>query len=221
MSVLNLGSSNLGKKAAQAVLSGDGFDLAVASPSRSSSNPNTPSNAVASPPQSIINTESKSSEAVPSTPTSDLPPDWTQVKSPDGSLFYYNTKTGESTWTLPGSDAKLTPPTDAAPLSSETASLSTATAASVSSNSTIDEKLPPGWITAEADGKRYYFNEATGESSWFPPDKDGKIQPTNVVVQGSEAEGLPPGWEAAKTAEGNIYYFSATLGTSSWTKPTA
>ena len=39
--------------------------------------------------------------------------------------------------------------------------------------------LPPNWRSAKAaDGKEYYFNELTGETSWTFPSGNGAAAPT-------------------------------------------
>jgi len=48
-------------------------------------------------------------------------------------------------------------------------------------------ELPPHWRTAQAaDGKEYYFNEMTGETSWTKPDEvnaeQGRSSPATVSV---------------------------------------
>ena len=48
----------------------------------------------------------------------------------------------------------------------------------------MTQDLPPNWRSAkDSDGKEYYFNELTGETSWtFPqPDGGGKPPPVEAV----------------------------------------
>ena len=40
-----------------------------------------------------------------------------------------------------------------------------------------DVNLPPNWRTArDSDGKEYYFNELTGETSWSLPEAEPPAQ---------------------------------------------
>ncbi len=48
-------------------------------------------------------TEERSSPVSPS-----LPPDWTEHKTSSGHLYYYNTSTGQSSWTRPSETADST-----------------------------------------------------------------------------------------------------------------
>merc|ERR1719482_85806 len=69
--------------------------------------------------------------------------------------------------------------------------------------------LPLGWemTTDPNTGKPYYFNRATGQSSWTPP---GAVAPATLpAAAASPAAALPAGWEAAADpATGKTYYFN-------------
>jgi len=85
--------------------------------------------------------------------------------------------------------------------------------------------LPPGWESAPdpASGKPYYFNRATGETSWTPPAAAPAAAPAPApVAPVAAAPALPPGWEAAPDpATGKQYYFNRATGETSWTPPAA
>lgn len=69
------------------------------------------------------------------------------------------------------------------------------------------EALPIGWTShTDAEGRIFYANSTTGESSWTFP--------------GNSAN-LPQGWSAHQDAEGRTFYANALTGESSWTCPTA
>jgi uncharacterized protein with LGFP repeats len=183
VSVLNLGSSDLGKKAFQDVLSGDGFVVSeehkshaahkgfnsstdVSGLSRKSSNPPVPAPPPPAPPP-----------PAPAKPA--LPAGWEELTTDDGRVYYANESTGETSWDLP-------------------------TESSGSGSGGSD--LPPGWeeLTTD-DGRVYYANDSTGETSWDKPTAGG--------------DGLPPGWEELTTDDGRVYYANESTGETAWEKP--
>jgi len=71
----------------------------------------------------------------------------------------------------------------------------------------VSPTLPPGWETGidSESGNPYYFNRATGESSWGPP-----------------VAGLAPGWETAVDPEsGKQYFYNPATGESTFDPPRA
>eukprot|EP01138_Halocafeteria_seosinensis_P008844 gb/GECG01009040.1/.p1 GENE.gb/GECG01009040.1/~~gb/GECG01009040.1/.p1 ORF type:complete len:437 (+),score=74.67 gb/GECG01009040.1/:1-1311(+) len=75
------------------------------------------------------------------------------------------------------------------------------------------ESLPPGWKAAETeDGTKYYFNPSTGVTQWEKPEPAAPKKPTE--------ENLPSGWRSATTEDGSVYYFNKSTGERSWTPPT-
>ena len=72
---------------------------------------------------------------------------------------------------------------------------------------------PPGWerLLDEASGQPYYWNSATGESSWDLP---------SAVAAPPEA--APPVWKRlVDEASGDSYYWNSVTGESSWDAPAA
>jgi hypothetical protein len=79
---------------------------------------------------------------------------WIPQQTPDGNIFYYNVKTGESSWELPMDD-------------NEFFTLHTAR----NSISSFSRQLPENWIQKPAeDGTYYYYNVITKEVSWTFPE---------------------------------------------------
>lgn len=67
--------------------------------------------------------------------------------------------------------------------------------------------LPEGWAAyLDPEGRTYYANAATGQTSWEPPALPA-------------APTLPPGWAAYQDAEGRTFYSNVARGLSSWEPP--
>ncbi|CAJ1362841.1 unnamed protein product [Effrenium voratum] len=71
------------------------------------------------------------------------------------------------------------------------------------------DALPEGWSAYQDDqGRTYYANPSTGETSWDPP--------------APVAPALPDGWTAHQDpSTGKTFYANCTTGESSWEPPTA
>ena len=68
--------------------------------------------------------------------------------------------------------------------------------------------LASGWVEVTDDQYgTYYYNEATGVTSWVRP------------VEGLAP--LPEGWAEVRDESGHIYYYHADTGTSTWDRPSA
>mmetsp|Transcript_86093 Transcript_86093/g.180052 ORF Transcript_86093/g.180052 Transcript_86093/m.180052 type:complete len:261 (-) Transcript_86093:253-1035(-) len=66
-------------------------------------------------------------------------------------------------------------------------------------------ELPAGWaVYQDPEGRSYYANAITGESSYDPP---------------TQAAPLPPGWEARSTDDGKVFYANLSTGETSWDPP--
>lgn len=73
-------------------------------------------------------------------------------------------------------------------------------------------QLPEGWAAyQDPEGRTYYANAATGESSYEAP----------AAAQAPQAPTLPEGWGAYADAEGRTYYANPTTGETSWEPPAA
>ena len=69
--------------------------------------------------------------------------------------------------------------------------------------------LPPGWTAGVApDGREYYFNAATNESTY-----------THPGAADNDKGSLPSGWTEHKTPEGKAYYHNTATGVTSWDPP--
>lgn len=93
--------------------------------------------------------------------------DWDPVQTADGATYYYNKKTGESSWTDPNAGNGAASATTAAAAAAATAPADAVTspaaaAASAGGTSDWDPVVTP-------EGDTYYYNKKTGESSWTDP----------------------------------------------------
>lgn len=87
-----------------------------------------------------------------------LPPGWEQVTDPSsGKPYWCNRATGESSWTPPVAVAPAPVAMPVVPVAMPPWQ--------------APSPLPAGWEQAPdpASGRPYYFNRATGQSSWTPP----------------------------------------------------
>lgn len=71
-------------------------------------------------------------------------------------------------------------------------------------------QLPEGWAAyQDTEGRTYYANAATGESSYEAP----------AIPVSAQAPALPDGWSAYTDAEGRTYYANVATGETSWEPP--
>jgi len=81
-----------------------------------------------------------------------------------------------------------------------------------------ESPLPSDWKESQTpDGKRYYFNTVTKQTSWTRPD-------SSPTVQHQAPESQPPSqsvgeWREAMAPDGRIYYFNTVTKQTSWVKP--
>lgn len=135
--------------------------------------------------------------------TVDSSDDWKEHTDPNtGSTYFYNAKTGESSWTRPAPAAQAHSPTKAA---------------------------EPGHAAAKAEewtehvdpqsGHTFYYNAATGETSWTKPAPAAQEQqPAPLSLAGGGA--VPQDWtEHVDPASGNKFYYNAKTGETSWVQP--
>lgn len=73
--------------------------------------------------------------------------------------------------------------------------------------------MPPWREATTSDGKVYYYNEDTGESSWTKPE-------TAEVVKPPPPPPPPPAWREALSRRNNkSYYYNELTGEASWIRP--
>ena len=170
-----------------------------------------------------------------------LLPSWEKlVDESSGDAYYYNDSTGESSWEPPlmppdGVATEMEPdaPDPAAPELSENDAFQAVNpgeeAAFVPDGDKDDMRLPPGCekVADESTGESYFYNEATGETSWDPPlmpsaeapalelDHNGNATTDEVspavarseaaVPEPSEGESAEEGPDKVAAASGAVY----------------
>ncbi|CAG8644052.1 40260_t:CDS:10 [Gigaspora margarita] len=158
----------------------------------------------------------------------------TQSTEDGNTYYYLNTVTQEVRWTYPGDDftpgnsdtvddkddeivvnsegiVEREVIDDDADRESTTSSrdsrLSTGTTSTVQQipPQSTDEKLPPGWgKKTTPQGKVYYFNKTTEETTW------------SLDNIGEDGHLLPPGWDKKISPRGKVYYFNETTQATTW-----
>lgn len=95
--------------------------------------------------------------------------------------------------------------------------------------------LAPGWTEQvdSSNGRKYYWNQATGETQWTAPLLTVHAAPSSRwqqqidallgIVDSLKADTAPAthayGWEELKADDGRVYYWHAGRGEASWTRP--
>jgi len=126
--------------------------------------------------------------------------DWKEHVDPSsGKTYYYNERTGESSWTNP------VPAQAAIPLGDATQPAKT-----------------EEW-TAHVDpasGNTYYYNATTGATSWTKPEASPQEQP-QAQAQAQPTAAASDWTEHTDPSSGRQYYYNAKTGETSWTLPEA
>jgi hypothetical protein len=170
----------------------------------------------------------RSGEGVAST---DSP--WSEHKDGEGRTYFLNSKTGESSWVLPTVTAAEALPQRAlrmlhTAMSSVCSALCGAMRALRSAASRLCSVLRglfSGSTAAShewaehrnAEGRAYYLNQKTGQSSWERP----AASPPTSSVASSAAPTASSDWKEHRNEEGRAYYLNGNTGESSWEPPTA
>ena len=171
------------------------------------------------------NAEVFSSNAALSSTQSPLPEGWTEhvsTTSDPGKKYYYNEKTGETEWERPVDESVSGETKDKLENKSEDKSENklenkSENQPNAGSESDVKEEgeLAEGWtehVSASSDpGKKYYYNEKTGETVWEKPVK-AKTETTTSENDWTEHV-------STTSNPGKTYYFNEKTGETVWEKP--
>lgn len=92
--------------------------------------------------------------------------EWSAFYDDEGRIYYFNKKSGESSWDAPSQFNP--PPMDASEKTPEKALESTSN--SDTADNTLKEKNQSNWVAYhDDDGREYYFNSVTEETTWEKP----------------------------------------------------
>jgi hypothetical protein len=121
---------------------------------------------------------------------------WAEAQDPTGKVYYYNGSSGDTSWERPIADK----------VEMEAVADNNAAEASTEESSA----LPEGWAeTTDASGKVYYYNSATGATSWDRP-AEGKGEATpEVDVPATPQNGTSTANGTASTASTAADIFSS------------
>ena len=126
-----------------------------------------------------------------------LAPGWKETTAPDGRTYYFNDK-GETSWEKPVDPSAAT--SSRAESKPKKGAIVAAVKPVIPGVAGLG-KLPQGWrmLTGE-DGRSYYYNKKTGETSWDPPPPDAGGDGGGEGEGGMEALGnmIKDGWRRTK-----------------------
>ena len=218
VSVLNLGSSNMGRQAFESVLQGK---QALADVVGEGTKVQAIKTTVRAP--EIVAAEAAAAEAAAA-----------EAKKNSSSASAATTSAAISVTASPTS-------------ASTSSSSAAATASSSSSSSDSSSSLPAGWKELKtSDGRAYFFNESANKTQWERPvaETDAAALPAgweeNKTPEGKVyyyhsgtkktqwerpsgdggAAPLPAGWEELKTPDGKVYFYNDATKSTQWDRPT-
>jgi hypothetical protein len=162
-----------------------------------------------------------------------LPAGWSECTDPQsGDTYFVNDSTGETRWDFPL----------LADIPEESNTQEYTVLESNGPDQIEGANLPDGWVMVEdpQSGEMYYFNDATGETSWELPTEAQSEEPNEAEYEKQTAlldetkhettcaadhneplSELPSGWEAVVDAtSGETYYFNEETGETAWDPPT-
>ena len=114
-----------------------------------------------------------------------LPPGWTENETAAGQVYFFNARTGETSWSFPTAQQRGIAAAAAAPLGEQLpdhrhhASVANPLLQEAGGPAARERRvLGEGWTEHEtAAGQLYYFNARTGAMSWDDPDSAPAAHP--------------------------------------------
>ena len=171
-----------------------------------------------------VNTEQREEkeDGIADTTNTESHGDWIEAQDDEGRTYYYNTKTEETSWDQPagfkdsnnkdGGAVEVTQKQEESVKMEEDASIKT------------EGQTPESWVEAHDDeGRTYYYNTKTEETSWDRPagfednSKGNRIAKKEVVEKDDSA----CDWVEAQDDQGATYYYNAKTAETTWDRPAA
>ena len=133
------------------------------------------------------------------------------VDEESGRRYSVNNSTGETKWM--DDDKEEAKPKKKSSRKKDTAD---------ESHQRTTTELPDGWTKEVRDGRDYYANRKTKESSWKPPPGStggsASAKPKIKSRERTKTE-LPDGWSSESSKDGKKYYANRTSKETSWKPP--
>merc|ERR1712232_230761 len=143
--------------------------------------------------------EKVDAESSLATATATCPNEWTEHVDPQsGDVFYFNSTTGETSWTKPAPAMHV---------------VATGVATAAAKTEEWTEHIDP------QTSNIYYFNANTGESSWTKPALGEAGAAIKKDESPSTADEATAWTEHIDPDTGGAFYYNAATGMTSWTKP--
>jgi hypothetical protein len=117
---------------------------------------------------------------------------WEQVEQEDGTHYFYNTVTGESTWEDPREEL-------------------------MRQEKSSSREIEDWEANIDGDGRTFYYNMKTGESVWTLPDGLSERRSASNPEHLSVLDPLI--WEVNLDADGRTFYYNLQTGESVWERP--
>ncbi|GMH77112.1 hypothetical protein TrLO_g9107 [Triparma laevis f. longispina] len=116
---------------------------------------------------------------------------WENITGDDGSIYWYNHTTGESSWTDP------------------------------EKSSADDDLPEGWVSVSDETYGEYFYNETTGETSYDRPGAEGEGEGAGEEPSIRESMSLPPGWKEVTDKAYGVYYFNESTNDTAYSKPGA
>ena len=128
--------------------------------------------------------------------TPNLPEGWVELRDPDNTPYYFNTITQMSSWDLPAAETAE----EETETENNDGIVANEVEADLSESHTREEEevvphtestaLPDNWTAClhEESGQTYYYNTATGETSWNPPLASSEQSHLDTIDQKDSSE---------------------------------
>eukprot|EP00736_Rhodelphis_marinus_P010359 Rmarinus@m.18620 len=167
----------------------------------------------------------RQTSAAPSTtdPTKDLPPGWVATLDPEyGVHYYYNSQTGESSWTRPEAPQAAPESTEDKPNRPTHDSLPPKLRERLIKRGVIP--APSGTTAATTPAPAAGCGTLKEDSQATPPGTTPSTTSPSTESSGAErvlvdVSDLPPGWKAARQKNGKVYYWNTVTKQTTWKKP--